>query len=88
MGLTAELSPSSRGFDRCAALLPGAGSHYIHEPQLDKNYNGPSFLKSEGFWMEGSRFLDRESDLPKDFYSSKYFTDKLLQYLEDRKSVV
>lgn len=34
--------------------------------------------------MEDNRFLDRRTELPKDFYSSRTFTDKLLQYLGDR----
>lgn len=34
--------------------------------------------------MEGDRFLDGEKDLPPDFYSSNSFTDKLLDYLDNR----
>lgn len=34
--------------------------------------------------MEDSRHLDRTTDLPADFYSTRTFTDKLLGFLSDR----
>ena len=34
--------------------------------------------------MEGERFLDRQTEIPKDFYSTKSFTDRLLAYLSER----
>ena len=34
--------------------------------------------------MENDRMLDREKDLPKDFYSSRTFTDRLLGFFQDR----
>lgn len=35
--------------------------------------------------MEGEDFIDRKTQLPEDFYSTRTFTDKLLQYLGDRE---
>lgn len=87
LGMLPGLSPSARGFDRCAALLPGAGNHFNYEPQLERA-NGkpkaPSFMTGEGFWMEGDRYIDRATELPGDFYSTAYFTDRMLEYLGDR----
>ena len=37
------------------------------------------------FWMEDDRMLDRTKDLPKDFYSSDSFADRLVEYLKDRE---
>lgn len=36
------------------------------------------------FWMENGKFIDPRTDLPKDLYSSKGFTDKLIEYLDGR----
>ena len=82
LGMTAETSPSQRGFDKSLAYLPGAGNHYNYEPQLDVRL--PPFMKSDGFWMENDHFIDRKNDLPKDFYSSDYFTTRLIDFLEKR----
>lgn len=38
-------------------------------------------LGVEGLYIEDDRFVD---ELPKDFYSSDAFGDKLLQYLKER----
>ncbi|KAJ5494935.1 arylsulfatase [Penicillium diatomitis] len=84
LGMNAKTSPSARGFDRVATLLPGAGNHFNFEPQLDQGIKPPAFLASEGFWMEDDRFLDRKTELPDNFYSSNYFTDKLLTFMHER----
>lgn len=87
LGMKAELSPSARGFNQSTSLLPGAGNHFNYEPQLTRingRVQAPSFMTGEGFWMEGGRFMDRETELPSDFYSTNYFTDKFLGYLESR----
>lgn len=34
--------------------------------------------------MEGDRFLDRKTEMPSDFYSTRSFTDKMLSFLGDR----
>ncbi|KAK1462730.1 arylsulfatase [Colletotrichum melonis] len=82
LGMTAETSPSSRGFNKCLSFLPGAGNHHNYEPQLDARL--PPFIKSSGFWMENDKFIDRSKDLPENFYSSDYFTDRLLGFLDER----
>ncbi|KAJ5933971.1 hypothetical protein N7454_006300 [Penicillium verhagenii] len=83
LGMTKDLAPHSRGFDKNFSLLPGAGNHYNFEPQLeDGECDGPC-LTTDGFWTEGSEYLDR-SDLPKDFYSTQSFTDKMIGFLKGR----
>ncbi|KAJ5338526.1 hypothetical protein N7452_005254 [Penicillium brevicompactum] len=84
LGLTKELAPCSRGFDKNFSLLPGASNHYNYEPQLDDGEFKAPCLNTDGFWMEGSEKLNRSTDLPADFYSTKTFTDKMLGFLKDR----
>jgi arylsulfatase A-like enzyme len=80
--MTKELAPCSRGFDKNFSLLPGAGNHHNYEPQLDDGeYQAPGM---KGFWMEGNECLDRSTDLPEDFYSTRSFTDKMIGFLKDR----
>lgn len=84
LGMTADKSPSQRGFTKSLAYLPGAGNHHNYEPQLEMRL--PPFMKSDGFWMENDEFIDRRTQLPADFYSSNYFTTRLLGFLESRTS--
>ncbi|KAF5966151.1 arylsulfatase [Fusarium bulbicola] len=59
-------------------LLSGTDNHIAGLGQMAE------FMKSDGFWIENDRFIDRKKDLPKDFYSSDYFTTHLLRFLEER----
>ncbi len=74
LGDTIETSPWARGFERSFALLPAGGSHY----------GGGLFSRFatvETLYTEDDCFVD----VPGDFYSSDYFTDKLLQYFRERR---
>lgn len=84
MGLTKDVSPCARGFKKNFSFLPGSGNHYAFEPQLEYDEFRAPFMKTSPFWMEGERFLDFKKDLPKDFYSTRSFTDRLLHYFETR----
>lgn len=84
LGLTQELAPCSRGFSKAFTYLAGAGNHYNNEPQLDETVPHLPSVWGDGLWMEGDAFLDRHKELPKDFYSTKSFTDKFIEYLADR----
>lgn len=83
LGLTRELSPSMRGFNKTFAFLPGSGNHHAYEPQLDDGEFPIPCLKTDAFWMREDQFIDMKS-LPKDFYSTTSFTDYLLEYFEQR----
>lgn len=41
-------------------------------------------MRSDGWWMEDDKSVDRQKDLPDDFYSSTFFTDRMLNFLESR----
>ncbi|KAF3407093.1 hypothetical protein DPV78_000998 [Talaromyces pinophilus] len=86
LGLTKEVAPCSRGFTKVFTTLPGAGNHYNHEPQLYGITEKPrAFLKgNKGLWMRDDEFIDGETELPENFYSTNTFTDELLSFLQNR----
>lgn len=74
LGMSRETSPWRRGFQHSFALLPGAANHYGAAPLLHPSAASPIYIEDDVF----------AKNLPQDFYSSDYFTDKLLGYLHDR----
>lgn len=78
LGLTPETLPARKGFEKSFSLLPGAANHYNYEPHLTAQKKKSLFGTAESFYVEDDRYLD---DLPEDFYSSDYFTDRLLEFL-------
>ncbi|KAI0202459.1 alkaline-phosphatase-like protein [Astrocystis sublimbata] len=86
LGLQKELAPCSRGFTKNFSFLPGSGNHYSFEPQLNDDEIKIPCLNTDGFWMDGERFIDRNTELPGDFYSTTSFTDRLVGFLDERTS--
>ncbi|NWK73987.1 arylsulfatase [Acinetobacter sp. SwsAc6] len=80
LGLTADRFPAKRGFEKSFTLLPGAANHYAFEADIPEE-EVPGLLKvTRGLYAENDEYV---TSLPEDFYSSDYFTDKLLDYLQD-----
>jgi len=75
LGMTIETSPHARGFERSFALLPGAANHYASSPKA-----GTGFRRQDTLYTEDDKFVA----LPDDFYTSDGFTDKLIEYLDER----
>lgn len=65
--------PARRGFERDFALLQGAGSHWADELGL---------LPSEPK-VTHTRNGEKISELPDDYYSSKYFTDFIIESIDE-----
>ncbi|KAH7026649.1 putative arylsulfatase [Microdochium trichocladiopsis] len=86
LGLKKELSPSARGFAKDFTYLAGCGNHFNNEPQLDDGAFQMPAVKSDGLWMENGEMLDRKKDLPKDFYSTEVFSDKMIEQLSEHKN--
>ncbi|KAH9234231.1 hypothetical protein K456DRAFT_1834896 [Colletotrichum gloeosporioides 23] len=84
LGLSKELAPCSRGFTKSFSFLLGSGNHHAYEPQLDDDEFKIPCLNTEGHWMDGDKFINHRTDLPKDFYSTRYFTDRMIKFLEER----
>src|SRR5205085_4710465 len=83
--LTPERFPVKRGFEKSFTLLPGAANHYNYEPQLRDNDTKSRLEKmTPALYAENEKVVDNES-LPEDFYSSDYFTERLLGFLSDRQ---
>ena len=71
LGTTKETIPHARGFDRSLSMLLGGASHF----DMSSLY-GPENAK----YSEDGDFLE---ELPEDFYSTRFFTDKLIEYIEE-----
>lgn len=75
LGLTPEQNPAARGFEKSFALLQGGSNHF----GLDQ---GPPYASPAG----GATYTEdgKPAGLPKDFYSSDYFADRLIGFLDQR----
>jgi len=71
LGHTTETSPYARGFEETFALLPGGGSHFSDQRPLSPPQT-----------MIYSRNGQPVDSLPGDFYSTTYYTDRMLEWLE------
>ena len=71
LGLEEPQGPHRRGFERSFALLPGGASHFADAAGLfEKQPKAP--YREDG----------REVGLPADFYSTAYYTDKLIESIK------
>lgn len=71
LGTKPEQWPVARGFEHSFALLNGGGSHFAPMP-------GKPIFADRAQYVED----DQRAELPSDFYSSKSYTDKLIQYVK------
>jgi len=71
LGLDEDTSPAARGFERSFALVQGGGGHFNDLPILGPN---PAMYREDG----------KEVPLPAEFYSSRAYSERLIEYLEDR----
>jgi arylsulfatase len=71
LGKAPDLIPAARGFERDFTLLDGAGSYWDMT-----NVTGASPLS---VFTEDGRYL---TELPKDYYATKTYTDKLIDFIE------
>ena len=60
--------PSERGFDRSFALVGGSGSHFA------------AYFRGSHYAADGE-VVEPEA-LPEDFYSTEYYTDRILEFLQ------
>ncbi|MDP4765608.1 MAG: arylsulfatase [Pseudomonadales bacterium] len=74
LGETAALLPSSRGFDRALALADSGADNWEQKPYIP--------LYAEANWYEDGK----PTILPEDFYSSQYFIDKTIEYIDSQQA--
>lgn len=84
LGLTPERSPKARGFERSLAHLPACSNHYAYEPQLQTPDKIPEFM-TMSFIALHSEDGEYVKELPKGWYSSDGYGDKMLSYLKEWK---
>ena len=68
------LWPDKRGFEESYVLVEGGGSHYDNSPSLLE-------LSSVTYVENG-----REVELPADFYSSRNYADRIIEYIDKHRS--
>jgi arylsulfatase A-like enzyme len=73
--LRAASLPKAKGFDRSFATMHGTSSHFAPVP------GRPTVLDLGGIHMED----DQRVSLPADFYSSRSYTDKLIEYIDSNR---
>ena len=71
LGDEPETQPYARGFQQTFALMPGGGSHW--------NDRRPLSPPQTMYYMRNGEAVE---SLPDDFYSTKYYTDTMLEFLE------
>ena len=73
LGKEVSNSPAARGFDRSYALLEGGAGHFNSLPVV-----GPG----KAPYREDGRLVD---ELPENFYSTRFYVDKMIDYLKTNK---
>jgi arylsulfatase len=73
LGLKPDEYPHARGFERDFSLLVGGGSHF------DSGWNLEWQVPKAPYTEDGQPV----AELPKDFYSSKNYTDKTIQFIDE-----
>jgi len=76
LGMEPDQIPHARGFERDFSLLVGAADHF------DDGWN-IEWQVPKAPYTEDGRPVEK---LPKDFYSSKNYTDKTIQFIEEGRS--
>jgi arylsulfatase len=71
LGKAPDLIPAARGFERDFTLLDGAGSYW--------DMTNFTAAAPRSVFTEDGRYLTR---LPKDYYATKTYTDKLIGYID------
>ncbi|MDH3623013.1 MAG: arylsulfatase [Myxococcales bacterium] len=75
LGLDENTSPHARGFEETFVLLQGGGSHWSDRKPL-----------SPPEAMVYRRNGNEVESLPDDFYSTRYYTDRILEWIEQGRS--
>lgn len=73
LGGAPDYRPGARGFDKSFALMPGGASHFKQAIQRLGGNAAPEPTYTEN---------DKVVSTPEDFYSTKTYTDKILEYID------
>jgi len=75
LGMTPDLLPSQRGFERTVVMADTGADNWEKKTYLP--------LNKKANWFADGKELD---DLPEDFYSSKYYIDKAIEFIESNRN--
>ncbi len=73
LGHDSQTLPSARGFEETFILVPGGGSHWSDRLPVSPFPGNKMVYKRNG---------DTVQELPDDFYSTKYYTDTVLDWMD------
>ncbi len=76
IGTTADSLPGAKGFNQSFAFMAGGASHYDDMMPLGE------VEEYHTYYTANDKRIDR-GQLPKDFYSTKYFTDQINTWVKD-----
>ena len=71
LGLDEDTSPAARGFERSFALVQGGAGHFSDLALVGPD---PAIYREDG----------KRVRLPPEFYSSRFYSERLIEYLENR----
>ncbi len=74
LGMAPDQGPDQRGFERSFSLLEAGATHYK-----------PTAIEPTKIEQVSYRENGKKVDLPEDFYSTDFYTDKLISYLKASK---
>ena len=70
LGYEDDQSPEARGFERSFGLLQGGSSHFDDQPMTVQH--------DKSWFRENGKMVG----LPEDFFSTQFYTDKMINYME------
>ncbi len=76
LGYQPDQIPHARGFERDFSLLPGAADHFSDGWSNE-------WQRAQAPYTEDGQLVGK---LPRDFYSTKNYTDKLMQFIEEGRN--
>lgn len=74
LGKEKEHLPAARGFERSFSMLSGSGSYF--------SMNGPDEDTTPNDFSEDGEYIEA---LPRGYYATKTFTDKIISYIDSNK---
>ncbi|KAL3476666.1 alkaline-phosphatase-like protein [Aspergillus californicus] len=82
LGMRTAQGPWERGFQKAFAMLPGCCNHYGWEPTQEHFPIGGRPIHAE----KGRKvdITPNKTEDPEGFYSTDYYTNRLIQYLDER----
>lgn len=72
LGRSEELSPAGRGFDKSFAMMQGGASHFDDQRAIIG-------VDPRAIYRDNGKLID----LPEGFFSSDFYVDRMIQYLEE-----